>query len=77
MHDLEVLIARVRGLQGSPQAPTLRVSASLDQLVRHLETECRQIHAHYVTLRRKLLAICEATERAAARAEQGPASSAA
>jgi CHAD domain-containing protein len=63
MHDLEILIVRVRGLQGSPQAPTLRVSASLDDLVRHLETECRQIHGRYVTMRRKLLAVCDRTER--------------
>ena len=66
MHDLEVLILRVRGLQGSPQAPTLRISASLDHLVRHLETECRQIHGRYVTIRRKLLAVCDTTEKAAA-----------
>ena len=66
MHDLEVLILRVRGLQGSPQAPTLRISANLDHLVRHLETECRQIHGRYVTMRRKLLAVCETTEKAAA-----------
>ena len=65
MHDLEVLIARVRGLQGSPQAPPLRVSGSLDELVRHLETECRRIHGQYVTIRRRLLAICDATQRAA------------
>jgi CHAD domain-containing protein len=78
MHDLEVLILRVRGLQGSPQAPTLRISANLDHLVRHLETECRQIHGRYVTMRRKLLAICDATEKAAAgRHSSGVAASAA
>ena len=78
MHDLEVLILRVRGLQGSSQAPTLRISANLDHLVRHLETECRQIHGRYVTLRRKLIAICDTTERSAApRDASGPAASAA
>ena len=78
MHDLEVLIARVRGLQGSSQAPSFRVSANLDQLVRQLETECRQIHGQYATLRRKLFAICDATEKAATvRAAGAPASSAA
>jgi CHAD domain-containing protein len=66
MHDLEVLILRVRGLQGSPQAPPLRISANLDHLVRHLETECRQIHGRYVTMRRKLLSVCETTEKVAA-----------
>ena len=78
MHDLEVLILRVRGLQGSPQAPTLRISANLDHLVRHLETECRQIHGRYVTMRRRLVAVCDTTERAAApRASSGAAASAA
>ncbi len=66
MHDLEVLILRVRGLQGSPQALTLRISANLDHLVRHLETECRQIHGRYVTMRRRLVAVCDTTEKAAA-----------
>jgi len=61
MHDHEVLIARVRGMQGSSKAPNLRVSGDLDRLVRRLETECRQIHGHYMALRKKLLAICDHT----------------
>jgi CHAD domain-containing protein len=60
MHDHEVLIARVRGVQGS-KAPNLRLSADLDRLVRRLETECRQIHGQYIALRRKLLAIADST----------------
>lgn len=59
MHDLEVLIARTRAVQGSPHAPNLRVSAELDRLVRRLETECRQLHGQYVAARPALLAICE------------------
>ena len=58
MHDFEVLIARVRQLQGTADAPDLRVSGDLDRLVRTLETECRLLHAHYMTLRPGLLAIC-------------------
>ena len=58
MHDHEVLIARVRGVQGS-RAPNLRLSADLDKLVRRLETECRQIHGQYMALRKKLLAITD------------------
>jgi CHAD domain-containing protein len=61
MHDHEVLIARVRAVQGSSKAPNLRVSADLDRLVRLLETECRQIHGQYMALRKKLLAICDYT----------------
>jgi CHAD domain-containing protein len=59
MNDLEVLIARVRGLQGSGQVPDLRLSSDLDILVRRLETECRQLHGQYMASRRQLLAICE------------------
>lgn len=61
MHDHEVLIARVRGVQGSSKAPNLRMSADLDRLVRRLETECRQLHGQYMARRRKLLAICDHT----------------
>lgn len=64
MHDLEVLIVRVRALQGSARAPNLRVSSDFDRLVRRLETECRQLHGHYMTLRKKLLAICDHTAAA-------------
>ena len=61
MHDLEVLIGRVRAVQGSSSAADLRLSAGLDRLVRRLETECRQRHGHYVALRRRLIAVCEHT----------------
>ena len=57
MHDLEVLIARTRGIQSSPGASTLQVSADLDRLVRRLETECRQLHGHYMAARPALLSL--------------------
>ena len=59
MHDLEVLIARTRAMQGSAQVPNLRLSGELDGLVRRLETECRQLHGRYMTSRAKLLSICD------------------
>ena len=59
IHDLEVLIARTRAIQGSPNAPTLRVSADMDLLVRRLETECRRLHGRYIAMRATLLAICD------------------
>ena len=58
MHDLEVLIARTRGIQSSPGASTLKVSADLDRLVRRLETECRQLHGQYMAARPALLSLC-------------------
>jgi CHAD domain-containing protein len=59
INDLEMLIARVRSIQGSASAPNLRLSADLDRLVRRLETECRQHHGQYMAARKKLLAICD------------------
>ena len=59
IHDLEVLIARTRATQGSPNAPTLRVSADMDLLVRSLETQCRRLHGRYIAMRAPLLAICD------------------
>jgi CHAD domain-containing protein len=57
MHDLEVLIARTRALQAAT-VRDLQLSSDLDQFVRHLETDCRQLHAQYITTRRTLLDIC-------------------
>ncbi|HEY3160433.1 MAG TPA: CHAD domain-containing protein [Vicinamibacterales bacterium] len=57
MHDLEMLIARTRGIQSSPGASTLKVSAALDGLVRRLENECRQLHGHYMAARPALLSL--------------------
>jgi CHAD domain-containing protein len=59
MHDFEVLITRIRALQGSDRAPTLKVSADLDRLVRRLETECRQLHVRYMGFKKKLLELCD------------------
>ena len=69
LHDHEVLIMRVRGVQSS--TPNLRLSGDLDKLVRRLETEARQIHGQYMALRKKLLAIADAT--ATPRGRQAPA----
>ncbi|PYR69414.1 MAG: hypothetical protein DMF87_20460 [Acidobacteria bacterium] len=67
LHDLEVLIARTRGIQSSPGASTLKVSADLDRLVRRLETECRQLHGHYMAMRPALLQLCQRLMAARAR----------
>jgi CHAD domain-containing protein len=67
MHDLEVLIARTRAVQGAANAPTLRVSADLDRLVRTLETESQQLHGQYVASRASLLDICDHVEQMASR----------
>lgn len=73
IHDLEVLIARTRAIQGSPNAPTLRVSADMDLLVRRLETECRRLHGRYIAMRGSLLSICDHATAARAARRREPA----
>lgn len=62
IHDLEVVIARARAVQGSPGALDLQLSAALDALVRRLETECRRLHGHYIAARAALVAVCDHVE---------------
>jgi CHAD domain-containing protein len=59
MHDLEMLIARTRAVQGRAGAPNLSLSADLDRLVRRLENECRRLHVRYMNERKALLRICD------------------
>jgi CHAD domain-containing protein len=58
MHDLEMLIARTRAIQGAG-APNLKLSGDLDRLVRRLETECRRLHVRYMNERKALRGICD------------------
>jgi CHAD domain-containing protein len=76
MHDLEVLIARTRSIQSSPGASTLKMSADLDGLVRRLETECRQLHGHYMATRARLIAVCDRLTRAGERGDRARSSAA-
>lgn len=62
MNELEVLIARMRALQGTSTVTGLRVSADLDHLVRRLENECRVLHGQYMAARGNVLAVCEHAE---------------
>jgi CHAD domain-containing protein len=57
MHDVEVLIARVRDAQASPNPPSLAAWRQLDALVTTLEDICRRLHARYVRERDGLDAI--------------------
>ena len=76
MHDLEVLIARTRSIQSSPGASTLKMSADLDRLVRRLETECRQLHGHYMAFRPRLIAVCDRVMKAGERVVRARSSAA-
>ncbi len=71
VHDLDVLIARIRALQGSVAVAGLQLSGELDRLVRSLEHECRSHHAKYITARVELLAVCARVERVAETGRKG------
>lgn len=64
MHDLDVLASRTRGVQGA-RGLDPSIPAALDALVRGLETECRQLHGHYMGSRDRLLEICARVTAAA------------
>ena len=48
MHDLQVLIERVRDVQASLSPPNLNVWRELDGLVVVLDESCRRLHARYL-----------------------------
>ena len=56
MHDLQVLVERVRQVQASLAPPNLTVWRNLDATVASLEDECRVLHARYMRLRDRLAA---------------------
>jgi CHAD domain-containing protein len=73
MHDLQVLIDRVRGVQASLTPPNLTAWRELDALVIALDESCRRLHARYVRDRGATAAIAvrlSAAPAAAPRREQ-------
>jgi CHAD domain-containing protein len=69
MHDLQVLLDRVRDVQASLTPPSLTAWRELDALVVMLDESCRRLHARYVGERQALGAI---TTRLAAIAVPAP-----
>jgi len=57
MHDLQVLIERVRQVQASLAPPNVTVWRDLDRLMVSLEDDCRRLHARYMRTRGDLAAI--------------------
>jgi CHAD domain-containing protein len=57
MHDLQMLIDRIRQVQTAPPAE-LRAERELEAIADALENECRRLHARYVRERPVLAAIC-------------------
>jgi CHAD domain-containing protein len=59
LHDLQVLIERVRQVQASLTPPNLTVWRDLDALGLSIENECRLLHARYMRSRDHLVAVVE------------------
>jgi CHAD domain-containing protein len=70
IHDLQVLIERIRHVQASLTPPNVTIWRNLDNLVRSLEDECRVLHARYMRMRARLTT---ATEGLTARLPQAEA----
>jgi CHAD domain-containing protein len=72
LHDLQVLIDRVRMMQASLSPPDLLAWRELDTLVRSLENSCRRLHARYVRERDGLIALCGRLVTRSAGVERAP-----
>jgi CHAD domain-containing protein len=59
MHDLQVLIERVREVQAALAPPNVAVWSELDQLIVALENDCRVLHGRYMRQRGALTAIAQ------------------
>lgn len=59
MHDLQVLIDRIRTVQATLAPPSVTVWRALDALVRILDDDCRRLHARYMKVRPGLDALAE------------------
>jgi CHAD domain-containing protein len=59
LHDLQVLIDRVRHVQATLTRADLRMWRELDNVKSNLEDACRRLHARFVHDQPGLLAICE------------------
>jgi CHAD domain-containing protein len=59
LHDLQVLIERVRQVQASLTPPSVTIWRDLDALVMSLEDDCRLLHARYMRSRDRLTAIAD------------------
>jgi len=59
MHDLQVLVERVRQVQASLTPPNVTIWRNLDATVASLEDECRLLHARYMRMRDRLAAAAD------------------
>ena len=63
MHDLQMLIDRVRDVQASLAPPSLPVWRELDDVVESLDEDCRRLHARYMRARGELRVLADKLAR--------------
>ena len=59
MHDVQILIDRVRQVQATLAPPSVNVWRALDALQQSLDDDCRRLHARYMRARPKLELIAD------------------
>ena len=65
LHDHEMLIMRLRAVQGALEGPGVQLAGDLEAAVRFLEMECRRLHGSYMALRPRLLDVSRRVAAAA------------
>jgi CHAD domain-containing protein len=64
LHDMQILIDRIRGLQPALAAPDAAAWRKIDGVILGLEDECRRLHAKFVRQQPEIRAIAEKAIRA-------------
>jgi len=59
LHDMQVLLDRVRRLQASLTSADSVMSRRLDSLTNGLENECRRLHARFMHQKAAVVAVCD------------------
>ena len=64
LHDVQVLIDRIRQIQPAVTLPDLSTWRKMDGLIAALENDCRRLHARFLHRQGPVRAICERVTRA-------------
>ena len=64
LHDVQVLIDRVREMQPAIAMPDVMMWRKIDALTSALEDDCRRLHAKFVRQQNSIRAICDRVRRA-------------
>jgi CHAD domain-containing protein len=59
LHDMQMLLDRVRQLQASLTPPDVTMWRKLDTLTTALENDCRRLHARFMRQRTVVLSLCD------------------